>query len=180
MNTCCHCNGPICDKDALCKAARPQPSEPEPPSYVCSKTEHWTANYNNCYDSGPLGQCGISHGTEPFDCSAIVPDYESCVDDPPPTEPPGECLIWYQVPIPCGCLNKANGRNFKKVYQTKRDPACDSSSSSAVAAIVNLNLLSTLLDVPIENIENMDYMNLENLKDSKIQETIDKIKKNNN
>jgi hypothetical protein len=175
MNTCCHC-GPVCDEDALCDAARPQPSQPIPDAEECAKLEEWTANYNNCYSGGAGSGCGISQGTSPFTCNALVPDPDKC----PPhfsegTPPLGECQALGVKPVACPCIS--NGRNYHDEYYVYKIPNCP--SSSTVSAVVNLDLLSTLLDIPIQDIENMDYMNLENLKDSKIQETIDQIKKIN-
>ena len=150
--------------------------------------------YYNCTD-GP-GCATVHPPSEPYPCNVKLFDPEGCGDDAVAQSYDPQCediIPNFQL---CGCIGEGkmcfsdgtctdepvlkNVRIIEWNVQPKNPlpPEC-SSSSSTVSAVVNLDLLSTLLDIPIQDIENMDYMNLENLKDSKIQETIDKIKKIN-
>jgi hypothetical protein len=148
--------------------------------------------YNNCTD-GP--GCAVVHPpSEPYPCNVKLFYGPGCGDDTVAPSYDEQCEDIFPVRELCGCIGEgkvcySDGTctEFPVVKNVKitgwnvqrKNPLPAACSSSTVSAVVNLDLLSTLLDIPIQDIENMDYMNLENLKDSKIQETIDQIKKIN-
>ena len=88
--------------------------------------------------------------------------------------------IWKRVTVDNPTNPSFDGKHCKNQGRTLSCSECQCVSDMApVSAVVNLDILNSLLEMPVENIENLNYLDLDNLKEQEIEQLIKEIKINN-